>query len=54
MAAAAGLVGTLLVHICTNHEAIMNGTQADGESLMTEGNCKATQAITWSVGMFAS
>jgi hypothetical protein len=31
MAAAAGLVGTLLMHICTNHEAIMNGTEPDGK-----------------------
>jgi hypothetical protein len=36
MAATAGLVGALLMHICTNYEAIMNGTQPGGELTATE------------------
>jgi hypothetical protein len=45
MAATAGLVGTLLMHICTNYETIMNGTQPDGKFMMTEGKSNVTQAI---------
>jgi len=36
MAATAGLVGALLMHICTNYEAIMNGTRPDGELTAAE------------------
>jgi hypothetical protein len=54
MAATAGLVGTLLMHICTNYETIMNGTQPGGKFMMTEGNCSLTQAIIWSLGVLIS
>jgi hypothetical protein len=36
MAATAGLVGALLMNICTNYEAILNGTQPGGEFTATE------------------
>jgi hypothetical protein len=36
MAATAGLVGALLMNICANHEAIINGTQPGGELTATE------------------
>jgi hypothetical protein len=36
MAAAAGLVGTLLMHVCTNYEAIMNSTQSEGKFVRTQ------------------
>jgi hypothetical protein len=36
MAATAGLVGALLMNICTNYEAIVNGTGPDGEFTTTE------------------
>jgi hypothetical protein len=45
MAAAVGLVGTLLMHICTNYEAIMNGTQPDGKFMMTEGKSSVTRNL---------
>jgi hypothetical protein len=54
MAAMAGLVGSLLMHICTNYETIMNGTQPDGKFMMTEGNCSVTQVIIWSLGVIIS
>jgi hypothetical protein len=53
MAATAGLVGTLLMHICTNYDVIMNGTQPDGKFMMTEGNCNVTQTVIWSTGLLA-
>jgi hypothetical protein len=39
MAATAGLVGALLMQVCTNYEAILNGTQPDGEFVTTETKC---------------
>jgi hypothetical protein len=47
MAATAGLVGTLLVHMCANHEAILNGTQPDGEFMTSETNCDVSSGGSW-------
>jgi len=55
MAAAAGLVGALLMNICTNYQAIINGTQPGGELATTEqgsGWKGRISEVTQCTGMF--